>query len=260
MKKRLLILTMCILTSFSLCACNDDDNGKNDRDDSRHQRTEDSASRRSDKKEKDRDGIKKNRNRDEKRNDSDSSEDDEKTWDIDNDEIVDTDGIASEDSDMELYEQYLNGEIGAYHYGNYEYFAPDDEDFAAIRYDEDFAYEDIDNDGKVELTLWGPYGGFFLDAQDGELYVLEEGEGTAETLDYIYRDGEVWLVREDVTHTGRAWYRLYKYDGNGNIDSDFTLYSTWEDENGDDCTYYLDDEEITKEEYELLINSFSYER
>ena len=65
---------------------------------------------------------------------------------------------------------------------------------------------DLDNDGEKELILDGPYGGIFLDARDGQVFVLDRGDGTASTLRYTEFDGQSWIVHCDTTHGGRIIY------------------------------------------------------
>lgn len=113
---------------------------------------------------------------------------------------------------------------------------------------------DLDNDGEDELILDGPYGGKYLDAREGQVYVLSEGEGTAEILSYTKFDGNTWIVLSDTTHGGRKVYDLYCYAGSGAITDEFRL-AKWfwdvpEDENGTEYEYR--GEKIDKEQYDSL--------
>ncbi len=115
---------------------------------------------------------------------------------------------------------------------------------------------DLDNDGEDEQIVDGPYGGMFLDARDGKVYVFASGEGTAGVLTYTQYDNAVWIVHRDTTHAGRQVYWLTKYDGGETIVDEFTLAAEyWDspdskyDENSD-FTYR--DEKITMKEYEAL--------
>lgn len=115
---------------------------------------------------------------------------------------------------------------------------------------------DLDNDGENEQIIDGPYGGMFLDARDGKVYVFASGEGTTGILTYTQYDNAVWVVHSDTTHWGRQIYWLTKYDGGENIVDEFTLAAEyWDssdskyDENSD-FTYR--DEKITMKEYESL--------
>ena len=117
---------------------------------------------------------------------------------------------------------------------------------------------DLDNDGENELILDGPYGGMYLDARAGKVYVLAAGEGTARVLSYTDYDDATWIVHRDTSHMGRQTYWLTKYDGEGRIADEFRLAAEyWDspeskyDENSD-FTYR--DEKISMEEYEALLS------
>ena len=115
---------------------------------------------------------------------------------------------------------------------------------------------DLDNDGEDEQIINGPYGGIYLDARNGKVYVLAQGEGTAGQLFFTYYEDAVWIVHCDIMHVGRQMYWLSKYDGDGKVVDEFQFsaeywYSPdgWYDENSD-FTYR--DKKITMEEYEAL--------
>lgn len=115
---------------------------------------------------------------------------------------------------------------------------------------------DLDNDGEDEQIINGPYGGIYLDARNGKVYVLARGEGTAGQLFFTYYEDAVWIVHCDITHVGRQMYWLSKYDGDGKVADEFQLSAEywdspdgWYDENSD-FTYR--DKKITMKEYEAL--------
>lgn len=115
---------------------------------------------------------------------------------------------------------------------------------------------DLDNDGEDEQIINGPYGGIYLDARNGKVYVLARGEGTAGQLFFTYYEDAVWIVHCDITHVGRQMYWLSKYDGDGKVADEFRFSAEywdspdgWYDENSD-FTYR--DKKITMEEYEAL--------
>lgn len=116
---------------------------------------------------------------------------------------------------------------------------------------------DLDNDGEEELILEGPYGGIYLDARAGEVFVLAEGEGTAGTLGYTRFDDWTWIVHSDTTHAGRIIYDFTMYDGSGKCVDSFRLGKEfWEFPNepdGPNTIYTYRDEQITKEEYDSLL-------
>lgn len=159
----------------------------------------------------------------------------------------------------ELLDAFLAGEIPAiYDNGEdavimFDQLPSDEEDYFSYSAGERI---DLDNDGENEQIVNGPYGGIYFDARDGKVYVLAEGEGTAEFLSYTNYENAVWIVHRDITHAGRQIYWLSKYDGEGNIVDEFKLgaeywYSPIDkyDENSD-FTYR--DEKISMDEYEAL--------
>lgn len=115
---------------------------------------------------------------------------------------------------------------------------------------------DLDNDGENEQILEGPYGGIYLDARDGKVYVLAEGDGTASVLFYTNYDNATWIVHCDITHVGRQTFWMTRYDGEGNIADKFRLEAQyWDSPDGtydenSDFTYR--EEKITMREYEAL--------
>lgn len=115
---------------------------------------------------------------------------------------------------------------------------------------------DLDNDGEDELILEGPYGGMYLDAREGQVFVLTEGDGTAATLNYTNFDGQTWIVHSDVTHGGRETYDLTLYDGEGKIVDYFRLmkeyWETPQEPDGPGTVYTYRGEEISKDEYDEL--------
>ena len=106
---------------------------------------------------------------------------------------------------------------------------------------------DLDNDGENELILDGPYGGMYLDAIDGNLYVFARALGNAGTLDYTYYDGAYWIVIKDTTHAGRLYYALYKYEGGDNLVDSMLLLGEFKSEN--DKNFTFNEEQITEEEF-----------
>lgn len=115
---------------------------------------------------------------------------------------------------------------------------------------------DLDNDGENELILNGPYGGMYLDARAGNVYILATGDGTSQVLSHISYDDAMWIVHSDTTHQGRKVYWLTKYDGGGNIVDEFTLSAEYWDSPDDkynaDSDFTFRDQKISMEEYEAL--------
>ena len=115
---------------------------------------------------------------------------------------------------------------------------------------------DLDNDGENEQIVNGPYGGFYLDARDGKVYVLASGEGTAGVLSYAYYDNATWIVHRDTSHAGRQIFWLTKYDGGENIVDEFMLgaeyWDTTDDKYDENSDFTYRDEKISMSEYEEL--------
>ena len=157
-----------------------------------------------------------------------------------------------------LFEQFLMGEIDA------EILYPTEEDEKAINVSqlnmnpEEWSFDsfsvgeqlDLDNDGEDELILDGPYGGMYLDAIDGKLYVFAKALGNAGALDYTFYDGAYWIVIKDTTHGGRLYYLLYKYEGGDNLVESMSLLGNWYSE--DDTEFTFNDEPITEEEFNRI--------
>ncbi|MBR6383461.1 MAG: hypothetical protein IKS56_05695 [Lachnospiraceae bacterium] len=154
-----------------------------------------------------------------------------------------------------LFEQFLMGEIDA------EILYPIEADEKAINVSqlnmnpEEWSFDsfsvgeqlDLDNDGENELILDGPYGGMYLDAIDGKLYVFAKALGNAGALDYTFYDGAYWIVIKDTTHGGRLYYLLYKYEGGDNLTDSMSLLGNWYSE--DEKEFTFNDEPISEEEF-----------
>lgn len=117
---------------------------------------------------------------------------------------------------------------------------------------------DLDNDGENELILDGPYGGMYIDARAGNVYVLAVGEGTAGVLSYTDYDNATWIVHSDTTHAGRQIYWLTRYDGGGRIADEFRLGAEYwdspDDEYDENSDFTYRDAKISMEEYETLLS------
>ena len=161
----------------------------------------------------------------------------------------------------ELLDAFLAGEIPAFYddaresYINFDQLPVGEEDWISYSVGE---RTDLDNDGENELILDGPYGGMYIDARDGKVYVLAAGEGTAGVLSYTDYDNATWIVHRDTSHMGRQIYWLTRYDGDGNIADEFQLGAEYWDSPDDkydensDFTYR--DAKISMEEYETLLS------
>ncbi|MBO4637449.1 MAG: hypothetical protein J5685_09925 [Clostridiales bacterium] len=110
---------------------------------------------------------------------------------------------------------------------------------------------DLDNDGENELILDGPYGGMYLDAIDGELYIFARALGNAGALSHTYYDDAMWIVISDTTHAGRLYYEFFKFEGGDDLVDRMSLLAEnyYEDQEG---VYTFNDESITEEEFNTL--------
>lgn len=115
---------------------------------------------------------------------------------------------------------------------------------------------DLDNDGENEQIVNGPYGGFYVDARDGKVYVLAAGEGTAGILSHVEYDNAIWIVHSDTSHMGRQMFWLTRYDGGGNIADEFMLgaeyWDSTEDTYDENSDFTYRDEKVSMEKYEEL--------
>lgn len=158
----------------------------------------------------------------------------------------------------ELLDAFLAGETSASYGEGSGTLAVSDLTFDGEDY---FSYSvgervDLDNDGEDEQILDGPYGGIYLDAREGEVHVLAQGEGTAGILFYTHFEDAVWVVHCDTTHGGRQVYWLEKHDGGGNVVDEFQLSAEYwdspDDKYDEDSDFSYRDEKITMTEFEAL--------
>lgn len=190
--------------------------------------------------------------------DIDESPDHEIESDDTTDEQPEPESVSVKYDPEELLDAFLANEIPAFSadeqytmmWSDLDY---EDEDWASYSVGE---RTDLDNDGEDEQIINGPYGGPYLDARDGKVYVLAEGEGTAGYLSYTHYDNAVWIVHSDTTHGGRQMYWLTKYDGDGNIADEFRLGAEYwdspDDRYDENSKFTYRDEEISMTEYEAL--------
>lgn len=142
---------------------------------------------------------------------------------------------------------------------------------------------DLDNDGEEELVIdsMGHYGTAVIDFRDGRLCFLAQGEGTAGICSYIFipagskpgaapdefaeslsdaagtsTEEEAWIVHRDTSHAGRQMFWFEKYNGEGEVVDQFTLFAEYweepEDRYTEDSDFTYRDEKITMREYEEL--------
>lgn len=167
----------------------------------------------------------------------------------------------------ELFMAFCNGEINAYeiledgsfgniNINNYQLAGSisENEIIDMTVYLKNSEPIDLDNDGECEYLLYNPvYGYMCFDCKDGKVICFAHGEGKTAVCSYTWYNEECWIVHGDTTHEGRCMYKLSKYNGNLDIVSSFEI--GWTDWDGDgNASYYMDDMELTKEQYEEYIN------
>ncbi len=114
---------------------------------------------------------------------------------------------------------------------------------------------DLDNDGVKELIINGPYGGKYLDARDGRVYQLAEGEGTTGQLCHADYKGKTYICHVDNSHGGREIFMMDQYNGDGEIVEATSLtaeYWDYVEFNEDVAICHFGDEKISVEKYLTL--------
>ena len=176
-------------------------------------------------------------------------------------------GPATAEQADELFEKAINGEIivnAVYEDGtDISFWIPDlpqdPEEWDSYSVGDRV---DLDNDGVKELILNGPYGGKYLDARDGGVYQLAEGEGTAGQLYYAEYDGKTYICHVDNSHGGREIFLMDQYNGNGAIVESTSLtaeYWDYVEFTAEAAVCHFGDEEIPVERYlELRKEIFKY--
>lgn len=168
-------------------------------------------------------------------------------------------GCSVQQDNEELLDAFLAGEIPAVYENEddsvilYDQLPHDEDDWLCYSEGERI---DLDNDGENEQVVNGPYGGIFLDARDGKVYVLASGEGTARVLSYADYDNATWIVHRDTSHGGRQKFWLTRYDGGENIVDKFSFGAQyWDSADGkydENSDFNCRDEKISMTEYEEL--------
>ncbi len=166
-----------------------------------------------------------------------------------------------EDSET-LYKQFLDGEIsatriledGSEYTFLYSDLPHDEDDWESYFVSDEKA--DLDDDGEDELILTGPYGGMYLDARDGSVYVLAEGEGTTGYLSHVEYEGKTYIVHSDTSHGGRQIYIFDRFEKGQSVENFALSAEYWENENDqydENSDFTFKDQKITMEEYETLV-------
>lgn len=114
---------------------------------------------------------------------------------------------------------------------------------------------DLDNDGEEELILDSPfYGGMYIDARDGQVYVLAEGDGTAMWLSHTTYKGKTYVCYSNSSHDGYETYYGVEYNGLGEEVDSFYLEAEYLDSGylDETATCYFNNEQISVSEYEAI--------
>ncbi|MCR5800558.1 MAG: hypothetical protein K6G69_10830 [Lachnospiraceae bacterium] len=163
-------------------------------------------------------------------------------------------------ADDKIYEQFINDELKLDGKTFSEIFSFMQEDFNT---DPTTFYYDVDEDGKDELLVTTLFYGYNIyDVRDGELLLLDCGDGTAAACGVYEVNGHVYVSHSDFSHAGRKMLDLTRYDQNGNVTETITINAEYWDSEDDvydensDFTY--NGQKITMQEYEDHMNSLVF--
>ena len=157
----------------------------------------------------------------------------------------------------QLLNAFINGEVAAE--GDFEGknsfmiydLLENDEEWLKYRVGD---WIDADNDGEDELIMDGPYGGMILDARNGKVVILAQGEGSAGVLKIAVDVGGFWIAHCDTSHAGREIYCLDLYNGDGNIVDSEVLsaeyYDNPNDQYDENSTFTYDNKLISMRDFE----------
>lgn len=168
---------------------------------------------------------------------------------------------ASDSSaDDKIYEQFINDELKLDGKTFSEIFSFMQEDFDM---DPTTFYYDVDEDGKDELLVTTLFYGYNIyDVRDGQLVLLDCGDGTAAACGVYEGNGHVYVSHSDFSHAGRKLLTLTRYDQNGNVIETISINAEYWDSEEDvydensDFTY--NGQKITMQEYEDYMNSYVF--
>ena len=162
--------------------------------------------------------------------------------------------------DHDIYEKFLKDELKLDGKTYSEIFSFMQEDFGM---DPVAFYYDVDEDGKDELlvsTLF--YGYNIYDVRDGELLLLDCGDGTAAACGVYKANGHVYVSHSDFSHAGRQLLALTRYNEAGEVVEAIEINAEyWNDEDdmydeNSDFTY--NGQKITMQEYEDHMNALEF--
>ncbi len=160
----------------------------------------------------------------------------------------------------DVFEKFLNDELKLDGQTYSEIFSFVEEDFGM----EPVAfYYDVDEDGKDELLVSTVFYGYNIyDVRDGELLLMDCGDGTAAVCGVYKIDGHMYVSHSDFSHAGRQMLKLDRYDEKGEVVDTIEINAEYWDAEDDmydensDFTY--NGEKITMQEYEDHMNSYEF--
>ena len=169
-------------------------------------------------------------------------------------EVEDTDSEATAD---ELLDSFINGSINAvYSTDLTSTFYITDLNMDSEEWDSYSIGEkvDLDNDGKNELIINGPYGGRYLDARDNKVYEFAAGGGSALTLSYVVYNGATWIMYSNNMNTGYECYHMERFEGADNLVAEMNFSEELVDQNDSESgmKYTLNGTEISYDDYTEL--------
>ncbi|WP_027205232.1 hypothetical protein [Butyrivibrio fibrisolvens] len=191
---------------------------------------------------------------------TDNSESDVTDQEASNTEDSDTSEESSGDKadPQAIYQQFLDNELefnGQLFSDRYTYLKQDFE-LTPAGY-----YYDVDEDGEDELLISTFYYGFDIyDVRDGELVLLDYGDGTADACSVFTGEGHTYVAHSDFFHAGRQVLTLIRYDENGDVVELISLSAFYEDSESDtydeNAQFSYNDTAITMAEYEEYMNLY----
>ncbi|MBP5384461.1 MAG: discoidin domain-containing protein [Lachnospiraceae bacterium] len=121
---------------------------------------------------------------------------------------------------------------------------------------------DVDGDYEYELLIDNYYGFDIYDCRNGELCLLDCGDGTAAICNLYRKDGKVYVGHADFQHAGRQTLDLTRYDSDGKAVEELNLNAEyWENENDQydkNSDFSFCGQKITMQEYEQYLKDFAY--
>lgn len=171
---------------------------------------------------------------------------------------VSEDSTGDKADPQAIYQQFLDNELefnGQLFSDRYTYLKEDFE-LTPAGY-----YYDVDEDGEDELLISTFYYGFDIyDVRDGELVLLDYGDGTADACSVFTGEGHTYVAHSDFLHAGRQVLTLIRYDENGDVVELISLSAFYEDSESDtydeNAQFSYNDTAITMAEYEEYMNLY----